>query len=815
MRISLFMLLTIFLFIGAAEAQSINRKPKDLVASKKAKNKAFKTVQLFELAEDKSKFSDKLEKGVNKYEILNLNTEALTKTLKEAPEVITLSLPSFEKSKLELELVKVNIFRDDFSVIESDTRKPTEVDLGTHYRGIIKGEEHSIAAISFQNNEVQGLISSDAGNLVLGKLNGLKSTTHILYDDQEVLKEIGFSCGMEDDHAPYTTQDLEAVATKRGLDDCVGVYLEVDNDIYNNKGGTQGATNYITGVMNQVITLYANESINAVVSEIFVWSSPSPYTSSSSSGQLNQFQANTGSFNGDLAMLVSYKASGGIAAGFSGLCNSNPDNSKCFSSISSGYNTVPTYSFTVMVSAHELGHLWGSRHTHACVWNGNNTAIDGCAGAVEGGCPLPGAPSSGGTIMSYCHLQSVGINFNNGFGPQPGNVVRNRTANANCLQACDNGSGNDDDEPCEANEVQIRIKLDNYPEETTWVLSAGGSEVASGGPYGAQADGTTLIFDLCLEDDCYTFTINDAYGDGICCGYGIGDYEITDVEGNTLAVGGEFASSESTEFCLPENGGGDDEPDPNECIEIVLDDYTIDSYGGGQDNGSSTLLTNNTVLRIQNNAWKSIDFEYIVTENTVIEFDFGATLQGEIHGIGFDDNNSISSNYTFRLFGTQNWGISNFDNYSGSIGNWKSYSIPIGEFYTGEFSRLFFVADHDSSPGNGNSYFRNLRIHEGGGCSTNIIDGTVSLRGDTPLQLRLFPNPATENLTIALEGHASEKAQIQIYSITGQLVHTVEVLLIEGLHQESLNISQLTQGAYIMKISTGTDQLTSKFNVSR
>lgn len=35
--------------------------------------------------------------------------------------------------------------------------------------------------------------------------------------------------------------------------------------------------------------------------------------------------------------------------------------------------------------------------------------------------------------MSYCHF-TVGINFNLGFGPQPGNVIRNTVANANCLE---------------------------------------------------------------------------------------------------------------------------------------------------------------------------------------------------------------------------------------------------------------------------------------------------------------------------------------------------------------------------------------------
>ena len=86
------------------------------------------------------------------------------------------------------------------------------------------------------------------------------------------------------------------------------------------------------------------------------------------------------------------------------------------------------------VIAHEMGHLLGSRHTHACVWNGDNTAIDGCAGFTEGSCPLPPLPPGGGTIMSYCANTSVGIDFNLGFGPQPAAVILNNIdATGNCL----------------------------------------------------------------------------------------------------------------------------------------------------------------------------------------------------------------------------------------------------------------------------------------------------------------------------------------------------------------------------------------------
>ncbi|MCB0560802.1 MAG: T9SS type A sorting domain-containing protein [Phaeodactylibacter sp.] len=110
--------------------------------------------------------------------------------------------------------------------------------------------------------------------------------------------------------------------------------------------------------------------------------------------------------------------------------------------------------------------------------------------------------------------------------------------------------------PCNANTLTLTITLDNYPEETSWnVRDAGNNVVASGGTYGSQPDGSTIVENINLTDGNYTFTISDAYGDGICCSYGNGSYSLTDGT-NTIASGGAFGSSESTQFCTSGGGGG-------------------------------------------------------------------------------------------------------------------------------------------------------------------------------------------------------------------------------------------------------------------
>ena len=98
----------------------------------------------------------------------------------------------------------------------------------------------------------------------------------------------------------------------------------------------------------------------------------------------------------------------------------------------------------------------------------------------------------------------------------------------------------------------LSITFDNYPEETSWeITNASGTVVFSGGTYGSQADGSTLNIPMCIDEGCYTFTMKDSYGDGMCCSYGNGSYSFTkDDDSSVLASGGSFTSSDATDFCL-------------------------------------------------------------------------------------------------------------------------------------------------------------------------------------------------------------------------------------------------------------------------
>jgi len=375
--------------------------------------------------------------GLSKGTIVSIDETAIEKLLNGNNDFIQMTLPVAERHSLKLNLVRNEIFAEDFALFtSSEPGIPFNYTPGIHYKGVVEGDASSLVALSVFNNEVMALISTDHGNMILGRIDNDRESRHILYAESDLDKAPGFECGTPDDGFGYAEEDLKPQASGRDAGDCVRVYIEIDDDIVTEKGGAGPATNYITGLFNQSITLYNNETVSMTISEIKAWTTNSPYTGNTSSAMLSSYQANTGDFNGNISHLVSYQASGGIAV-LDNLCSSTADWRKCFSSIDATYQNVPTYSWSVMVITHEMGHVIGSKHTHACAWNGNNTAIDGCAGGVEGNCALPPIPPEGGTIMSYCHITNSGINFNLGFGPQPGNVIRNRVnAVGNCLTSC-------------------------------------------------------------------------------------------------------------------------------------------------------------------------------------------------------------------------------------------------------------------------------------------------------------------------------------------------------------------------------------------
>jgi Metallo-peptidase family M12/Putative metal-binding motif len=328
----------------------------------------------------------------------------------------------------------IQLFSKNFKITTDDKRVFYPQSFYRVYQSIMDDEIHTLVLMA---DEVAFFYSDKNGNHELTRSsNGIyKHTVSLIHLDEDTGCEVIES--RDDDRSnPSPTRSTFN-------NECVDVYFEIDNAQYNKTKGSnpaqyiQSTTNWLVSLVAQVNIQYNRVGIPLKISGVKIYTNLDPYsvhTTSSSTLYAFADSMNRQGFNGRLAHLLVGRGIGGGVAFLNALC-SNFSNTAVSGNLNAGVTGYPSYSWNVMVVAHELGHNFGSNHTHDCVWNGNNTAIDGCQN--PSGCPDIPNPAQGGTIMSYCHLQSVGINLALGFGPQPGTLIFNRFENALCNLSTD------------------------------------------------------------------------------------------------------------------------------------------------------------------------------------------------------------------------------------------------------------------------------------------------------------------------------------------------------------------------------------------
>ncbi len=400
---------------------------------------------------------------------LRLNTEELSKLISERPDQLTLALP-FHGQTVLVDLYQQNILSPGFNVRTGNWQKAPYTP-GAYYRGIIRGAAGSIAAVSFFDNEIIGVLAHrEWGNLNLGRRETAQNTTEYVLYEERFLPIMPFAdCEAvlpekTGDVPPKTTGTPEVAG-------CVEQFFEADYALFQNKGTVQATVNYVTGFFNVVATIYNAEAISIALSQVFVWTTPDPYDFTSSATALNTFSDYRNNFEGDLAHLTSLEGSGlGGRAYLDVICQAGSNHA--FSGINSTYQDLPTYSWTVNVVAHEMGHNMNSNHTHWCGWAGG--AIDNC-GPTAGypfetppNCTTAPTPTSG-TIMSYCHLVSgIGVNLSSGFGPLPRAAMQAAvTAASSCMSASCPAS------TCNATTSVAASSITNNSALITWTVVAG------------------------------------------------------------------------------------------------------------------------------------------------------------------------------------------------------------------------------------------------------------------------------------------------------------------------------------------------------
>jgi len=629
-------LLSALLSYTSVVAQNHNHPIADEVARREASFAVVPEIPLLLPQVPGGPWAARVKEQVEEAAYFSLHRKNLHQVRRDEPQELKLRLEDHNGQPLLLELYQAEYLSPDFKLRKaSDPNRAVPFDPGLHYRGIVNGEPHSLAMLLILPDEILGVIEFRGQQYNLGQVENAAGI-HILYPSEALAEPPLKGCYAEE-LPGYRPGGGEPGGTRSpNPNNCVKMYVEVDKDIHDGKGGVTQAANYVSGVFSQVSTLYADESINLVVNEIFVWDTTDPYTGPTTLDYLVQFRQHlNGDYNGaDLAHLVGYEGGGGIAY-LDVICSSTFG--VAYSDIHSSYSTVPTYSWTVNVVTHEIGHNLGSPHTHDCAWNGDNTPIDNCgpaAGYTPSGCYDNGQTPDEGTIMSYCHLLgSVGVSFTENFGPQPGDLIRSEVYNASCLDPCSAVSTTDAgiasvEMPkgvvC-GNSVSPVVSLYNYGSET--LTSASINYSLDGNPAqnynwtgslsSNQAAEVTLPA-VNFSNGSHTFTVSTSSPNGgaddepanneATSSFSTGDntltlsitldgypaettWTVTDNSNNVLASGGSYSGQQNTtvneQICLTDG-----------CFSFNIFDSYGDGICCGHGNGSYVLTDNatNTVL---------------------------------------------------------------------------------------------------------------------------------------------------------------------------------------------------------------------------
>ena len=386
---------------------------------------------------------------------LELNAVAFRELSIIRPDVFewAITFPSGEHMVVELHR---------FEVHSKDLEVGHMTDLGLR----IERYQPELLSYRFVTAGIRGtlIVSKDQAYGVIRKngvqheLAALRCTTagtsaYALFDVADAIIETPFSCGMEELESigPRTASLPSPQAQQNSMTSCVEVALDIDFYTYNTFGSDCNQTvEWALALLAGVNEIYEGELDNLITlsaSYINVWENTDPYAAyvGNAGGMLDALRTEwlsnpaLSSQPRDLVHLLTRRndtGTGGIAYLNVNCSNSYATGFSSALSNTTSYN-LNTYSWNLQVVAHELGHNFGSNHTHWCGWPGG--PIDNCynlEGACGGYTDNPSAQT--GTIMSYCHAVGGG-SVNLEFHPtvESSGLIPFINGQGSCYDSCD------------------------------------------------------------------------------------------------------------------------------------------------------------------------------------------------------------------------------------------------------------------------------------------------------------------------------------------------------------------------------------------
>jgi hypothetical protein len=433
---------------------------------------------------------------------LILNKLSIRKILNEKLDSLSISLPTPDGTKI-LNLEKISIYVDEPKIYSecNDVFQPQSL----IYSAKIEGNDSAFASVVINEDSFQSYIMGDGEGWIFGPV---EKGYHGVWHELDVKDTTQFKCFIPNERDfSIKTNKNQTISENSNKIKYITMYFEADYDMVEKLGSSKEVIKFVENIFAQTFLIYQKEGVNIKINRFKIWDRPSGYNFEGVNVLYhfgNQF------VNQDLpetfAQLVSLRSGFGVAW-LSTLCDI-PRYRTSYSGLDMGISNFPNYSWNVTVMTHEIGHSLGSPHTHSCSWNGNNTAIDGCwfveqTEAVK--CPeLEVTPETKGTIMSYCHLNpKVGINYQWGFGPQPGNLIRKNIQESICVPFVDAPI---DCSKADSSYVKLKIEIDQnkFLENFYYSIEQNGLLIIN---Y-TKAKRLSLDTTICIKkDSCFTLKL--------------------------------------------------------------------------------------------------------------------------------------------------------------------------------------------------------------------------------------------------------------------------------------------------------------------
>lgn len=80
------------------------------------------------------------------------------------------------------------------------------------------------------------------------------------------------------------------------------------------------------------------------------------------------------------------------------------------------------------------------------------------------------------------------------------------------------------------------------------------------------------------------------------------------------------------------------------------------------------------------------------------------------------------------------------------------------------------------------------------------------------MDINLFPNPVSDIINLTMNFENASDAQLEIFDAQGKIIASPNLgHKAQGKHTVSVNVSNLSNGLYLLKISSGQSTITKRF----